>query len=258
MRVGFKMGLVVMFCLAFLPALASAAPPAPKGKLVYQDDFSNPKTSGLEDNLTATDYSRGFHDPGVYHLKGLKNNETHWSLFPRQKYANLTVELDVWDNSDDFKGDISQGVIVRAQDPSHFYAVLIDPRKGEYSVRKQDGTGNWADLIPAKASALVKQQSGVNHLRVDADGNNFTIYLNDQSLDNFTDASYSTGSIGLIASNVDAANNHMHYDNVKVYTSDPQPRSLPNTGQPAGTNLLLLAGFALLLLSMGMLTRQRR
>jgi hypothetical protein len=258
MRAIFRMGFVVMCCLAFLPTLASAAPPAPKGKLVYQDDFSDPRKSGLEDNLTATDYSRGFHDPGVYHLKNIKNGETHWSLFPRQKYANLTVELDVWDNSDDFKGDISEGVIVRAQDPAHFYTVLIDTRKGQYAVRKQDGAGKWTDLIAWKPSSLIKQRSDINHLRVDADGNTFTIYLNDSSLDSFSDSSYSKGSIGLISSNVDAATNHMHFDNVKAYTTDPQPASLPNTSEPAGVDPLLLAGFALLLLGLGAAIHQRR
>src|SRR5258706_12769660 len=78
----FKTGVIAVLCLALWPALASAAPPAPKGKLVFEDDFSNPTKSGLEDNLQATDYSRGFHAPGVYHLKDLKDKATNWELFP--------------------------------------------------------------------------------------------------------------------------------------------------------------------------------
>jgi LPXTG-motif cell wall-anchored protein len=264
MRVTIKLGVLMALCLALLPALAGAAPPQPQGKLVYDDDFSNPKKSGLEDNLTATDYSRGFHAPGVYHLKDLKPKETHWSIFPNQSYGQLTVELDVWDNSDDFKGDISQGVIVRAQDNTHFYAVLIDPRTGEYSVRKQSSANASTDLIAPKASPLIKQQSDVNHLRVDADGSKFTIYLNGEQLDTFSDSAYAKGSIGLIASNVDAATNHMHYDNVKVYSTEAQaaqptsttPTNLPKTGQPGGAEPLILAGFALLLLLLGLWTRK--
>jgi hypothetical protein len=263
MRLTFKVGLIAALCLALLPAIASAKPPDPKGKLVYEDDFSDKKKSGLEDNLQATDYSRGFHAPGVYHLKDVKNNETHWELFPKQSYGQLAIELDVWDNSDDFKGDISQGVIVRATDENHFYAVLVDPRKGQYAARKLDGAGKWSDLIAWKASPLVKQQSEVNHLRVDAEGDKFTIYLNDESLDSFSDAAYTKGGVGLIASNVDAANNHMHYDNVKIYTTEPQaaaaqPAGLPNTGQPGRSEPLVLAFFALLVLILGLWTRQRR
>lgn len=245
-----KLGLFVMLCVALWPALAGAAPPKPKGTLVYEDDFSDPKKSGLEENLQATDYSRGFHDPGVYHLRGVKSNDTRWELFPKQSYGNLTVELDVWDNSDEFKGDVSAGLVVRAQDDTHFYAVLIDPRKGQFAVRKLDGS-TWSDLIAWKASPAIKMQSEINHLRVDAEGNNFTIYLNDETLGNFSDASYAKGGIGLIASNVDAVDPHMHFDNIKVYTTEAAPAALPGTGQAGGSVPLLIACFALLLLGLG-------
>src|SRR5262245_42777916 len=150
MRLAFKTGLVATLCLLLWPALASAAPPAPKGTLVYEDDFST-KKSGLEDNLTATDYSRGFHAPGVYHLKDLKPNETHWELFPNQSYGEFTYQADVWDNSDDVSaGDVSEGLVFRATDDSHFYAVLVDPRKGTYAIQKWDG-GKSSDLVAATA-----------------------------------------------------------------------------------------------------------
>ena len=263
MKAALKTGLIVVLCLALWPAVVGAAPPTPKGQLVYQDDFSDPKKSGLEDKLNATDYSRGFHAPGVYHLKDVKPNETHWSLFPKQSYGELTFELDVWDNSDSFKGDLSQGVIVRAQDDSHFYAVLLDPRKAQYAVRKLNGADTWTDLIAWKASSLVKQQSDVNHLRVDADGSKFTIFLNGESLDTFSDTSYAKGGIGLIASNVDAATNHLHFDNIKVYTTESQPATsgqpgaLPRSGQANNDVPLLLAGFALALLGLGAVLRRR-
>lgn len=263
-----KTSLVVAIWLAFLPVLASAAPPTPKGTLVYQDDFSDPKKSGLEDNLQATDYSRGFHAPGVYHLKDLGGNQTQWSMFPNMSLGEMTVELDMWDNSDNFKGDISQGLIVRAQDNSHFYAVLVNPRKAQYAVRKLDGANKWSDLIAWKDSSLIKQQSDVNHLRVDADGNTFTMYLNGESLDTFSDSSYAKGGVGLIASNVDAANNHMHYDNIKIYSTEKQAAqpaggttaaALPKTGDSGDTppfTLMVIA--ALLLLGGGLWLRSVR
>ncbi len=51
---------------------------------MFEDDFSNAAKSGLEDNLQATDYSRGFHAPGVYHLKDVKAGTTNWELYPEQ------------------------------------------------------------------------------------------------------------------------------------------------------------------------------
>jgi LPXTG-motif cell wall-anchored protein len=263
----FVRGLLVALCLALWPALASAAePPKPTGKLVYQDDFNDSgKKSGLEENKEATDYSRGFHAPGVYHLKDVKASETRWSMFPNQAYGDFTIEIDLFDSSDDFTGDIMQGLIVRAKDDAHFYAVLIDPRMGGYAVRKQDGVGKWSDLVAFKASPLVKQQTDVNHLRIDAKADKFTVYLNGESLTSFSDAAYKQGGIGLIASNVEAVASHMHFDNVKVYSNDAVPvttapsipAALPTTGAADSAPLALAFGaFALLLL--GLWVRQRR
>ncbi len=257
-------GLTILAALALLPALAGAAPPAPKGKLVFDDDFSDPNKSKLENNLTATDYSRGFHAPGVYHLKDLKAGETHWSLLPGQSYGDGTVEIDVWDNSDSFTGDVAEGVIVRAQDSSHFYAVMLDPRTGQYSVRKMAGAGKSSDVIAATASPLIKKLSDVNHLRVDMTGDAFTIYLNGESLNSFSDADYKSGGVGLIASNVDATAMHMHFDNLKVYSTSTAangtsnvnsntPGTLPKTGAPADlTPALILAALVLVLLGLRM------
>ena len=263
----FARGLIAALYLALWPALASAAqPPPPTGKLVYQDDFNDSgKKSGLEENKEATDYSRGFHAPGVYHLKDIKPNETHWEMFPNQAYGDSEIEIDLFDSSDDYTGDISQGLIVRAKDDAHFYAVLIDPRMGGYSVRKLDGAGKWSDLVAFKASPLVKQEADVNHLRVDSKGDKFTVYLNGEPLTSFSDAAYKQGGIGLIASNVDAVGSHMHFDNIKVYSNDvvpvtgapSTPAALPTTGGADTAPLALAAGaFALLLL--GLWVRQRR
>lgn len=260
-----RVGFIAILLLALWPAIVSAAaPPPPKGKLVYEDDFSDAKKSGLEDNLKATDYSRGFHAPGVYHLKSVKAGETHWSLFPSQNYGDFTVEMEVWDNSDAFTGDISQGVVFRAKDNTHFYAVLVDPRKGQYSVRKQDGD-KASDLIAAKASKLVKKQSDVNLLRIDAAGDKFTIYLNGETLDSFSDATYAKGALGMITSNIDAADPHMHFDNIKIYSTESappatttQPATLPSTGQAENLAGLMLAVFALTLLGAGMWVRRYR
>ena len=259
MRGPMRRGLVLALCLAMWPALVSAAPPKPQGALVYSDDFSDPARSGLEDNVNATDYSRGFHAPGVYHLRLLKSDDTHWSLFPGQTYGSFTFEADVWDNSDDFAGDVSQGVVVRAVDQSHFYAVLLDSRKGQYAVRKMNG-GKWSDLLAWKESPLVKQESEVNHIRVDGIGGSFTVYVNGDLLTGFEDGAYARGGLGLIAGNVDAAQPHIHFDNVKVYAADQtaSASSLPGAGKPLEGIPLVLASAALLLLGTGLWTRRRR
>jgi hypothetical protein len=173
-------------------------------------------------------------------------------LVPNQSVGNFTAELQVWDNSDSYSGDASGGLIFRATDGSHFYAAMLDSRKAQYSVRKLDGA-SWTDLIAWKESSLIKEKSEINLLRVDGVGDKFTIYLNDELLESFSDSSYQRGGLGLIASNVDATTPHFHYDNLRLYTGEAKPapvqsQNLPVSGSPLDAQLFLalLAGAALL------------
>jgi LPXTG-motif cell wall-anchored protein len=253
----FKRYLPVVLCAALWPALAGAAPPAPQGEIVYADDFSDPAKSGLDDNVNATDYSRGFHAPGVYHLRLLNENDTRWSLFPGKSYGRSTLEVDAWDNSDDFVGDISYGVVIRATDAQHFYALLIDPRESRYSVRKMEG-GTWSDLLAWKDSTLISEDGGVNQIRVDAVDDTLTVYLNGELLDSVKDGAYAQGGFGLIAGNVDADKPHTHFDNVRIYAPAARAASLPVTGD-SDLVLLLVAGMlAILMLALGTWSRRRK
>lgn len=254
-----RTGLLIALCLALLPALAYSAPPKPMGVLVYSDDFSDPAKSGLEDMPDAPDYGRGFHLPGVYILNLHKASDTRWTLFPNKSYGQFTLEMDLWDDSDSFQGTATQGVVFRAQDNTHLYAVLIDPRSGKYAVRKLNGSGAWSDLIAWKASPGIKRKSEVNQLRVDASGDSFTIYLNGEQLDTFKDGSYAKGGLGLLATNTDAVDPLMHFDNAKIYSTEGAPASLPQTGQARSEEGPLLAGLAFTLLVLGgWVLRQQR
>lgn len=78
--------------------------------------------------MKATDFQRGVHSPGVYHMLVLMPNETRAELFARQFYKNFSAKIDLSDNSDDLAGAVAQGLVFRAQDRQHYYALLIDPR----------------------------------------------------------------------------------------------------------------------------------
>jgi formylglycine-generating enzyme required for sulfatase activity/tRNA A-37 threonylcarbamoyl transferase component Bud32 len=206
---------------ASTPVPTAAPMPNPAGSLVYEDDFNaGAARNGLEDLTTATDFQRGFHDPGVYHIRIMEPNTTRTELFPRHLYHNFNMQIELWDNSDNLLGDVAQGLIFRARDTTHFYALFLDPRKGQYRISKQDGENTWTDLIAWKDSALIKRQADHNLVRVDGDDATFTIYLNGTMLDSFKDDSYSAGMLGMIVANVDADMPHMHFDNLHVWSTD--------------------------------------
>jgi formylglycine-generating enzyme required for sulfatase activity len=206
------------------PNSGVVAPP-PAGTLVFEDDFQNVGVelakSGLKDQRDDPVFQHGFHPPGVYHFLLPNPNETHHVVLPRFAYGDFTFQSDVWDNSDSLSGSVVEGLIFRVRDDNHFYVVLLDPRKGQYTVRKLDGQDKWSDLIPAKASPLIKRRKDVNQLRVDAAGDSFKIYLNGTLLDEFQDSSYQFGMVGMLVSNIDAATPHIHFDNMKIWANDP-------------------------------------
>jgi formylglycine-generating enzyme required for sulfatase activity/tetratricopeptide (TPR) repeat protein len=228
-------------------ATAAGAVPPPTGQLVAEDEFKDRGVeSGLEDLVNDTVFQRGYHpDKGeVYHLKLLKDHDTRAVFFPRRFYNNFNMQIEMWDFSDDFSGSVHQGIVFRVRDPNHYYTFLVDPRAGRYSVRKRNGPDAWSDLVPWKVSAAVKRNQDHNLVRVDAAGDKFTIYLNDQLLDSFSDGTYQSGMLGMIVENVDAQQPHMHFDNFKAWSDDPPPAtaSLEAIRQTPGGEMALIPG----------------
>lgn len=201
--------------------------PTPAGTLVYEDDFDADASveisrTGLEDVKGDAEFNPGFH-PGVYRMEIAKANETHAILLPRLAFSNFSMRMDLSDDSDTPDGDVAQGVVFRAQDDTHFYTVLIDPRKGQYAIRKLNGADTWSDLIAWTPSPIVKRKGDTNRLRVDALGTTFTIYLNGQSLGQIadTDRPLPFGLVGMIVSNIDGVAPTLHFDNLKIWSNDP-------------------------------------
>jgi formylglycine-generating enzyme required for sulfatase activity len=219
------------------------------GRLVLEDNFdAGPGKSGLEDEGRGKESTRGFHSPGVYHFLLTRPDETRHVVLPRFALSNFTLEVEMWDNSDDFTGSMSSGLVFRARDNDHFYAFLIDPRTFQYSVRKYDTPDEWADLAPWTQSDYINGRAEHNMVRIDGDGDRFSITLNGQPLYSFTDPSYPFGMLGMIATNHDAKTPHTHFDNLKVWGRDDlQPPAAPQVkDDPNGAMVLVQGGEFLL------------
>jgi len=219
--------------------------PAPAGTLVFEDDFgAGPEKSGLIARQPPPDLALAVDPPGVYAMKLSKPNQARWMLLPRVAVGDFSLQIDLSDGSADFNGGTAQGVIFRARDNDHFYALLIDPRGGQYRVRKLAGRDTWTDLLPAKASALIQKRDAPNQLRLDAAGDTFTIYLNGAQVDSFRDGDYAAGMVGTIVANEDAPATTMRFDNLKVWSNDPPPQAsnLPVTRPALSGDMALIRG----------------
>lgn len=219
-------------------------PPEPAGALVLENNFQdNTVTSGLEDNLRATDFQRGIHAPGYYHMLLFNQNDTRVELLPHRLLRDFSLQADLKDNSDDQVGTVVQGLAFRARDAQRYYALLIDPRTGKFSLIRQDGA-KTNELIAWTASPLIQLNGGDNRLRVDAAGDQFTFYLNGGTLGQFSDTTYAQGLLGLTVTNVDATKPHMHFDNLAVWNAGAPPKPADLAAERADPNgdMRLIAG----------------
>jgi formylglycine-generating enzyme required for sulfatase activity len=234
------------------PAPTAATPPTPlaplpdpAGQIAFEDDFSaGAQKSGLVGQQLAPDLELAVDPSGVYSMSLTNPDQARWVFLPRLAAGDFSVQIDLSDGSADFSGGAAQGLVFRGRDTEHFYALLIDPRKGEYSLRKRNGKDTWVDLIAAKPSALIQQRDALNQLRLDAAGDTFTLYLNGEKLDSAQDSAYSFGLVGTIVANADAATSTMRFDNLKIWSNDPPPQAstLPATRQSLSGDMVLIPG----------------
>jgi formylglycine-generating enzyme required for sulfatase activity len=85
-------------------------------------------------------------------------------------------------------------------------------------------------------------------VRIDGDGDKFSITLNGQPLYSFTDPSYPFGMLGMIATNHDAKTPHTHFDNLKVWGRDDlQPPAAPQVKEDPNGAMVLVQGGEFLL-----------
>jgi hypothetical protein len=138
---------------------------------------------------------------------------------------------------------------------------LVDSRKQQFAIRKLDGT-TWSDLLAWQPATVIKQKDAHNFLRLDASGDTFTAYVNDEMVGKAQDSTYTKGQIGFIVSNADAPKPHFHFDNIQVYSTEPAPVLTPSTlptsgqGEPGTPFAVLILGLALM--GLGLALRRPR
>lgn len=88
----------------------------------------------------------------------------------------------------EFRGD---------NDQPHFYIFMLHP-DGRYQLIKW-ASGQITVLIPWTASTAIKQGEAANLLQVKAQGEQLTLYANNQQLDSINDSAYVEGCVGPVA-----------------------------------------------------------
>lgn len=192
------------------PASSSESDP----NLLYQDDFTDPATSWPEAKFD--NYFIGYHEPEFYHIE-LNSPHYRTTVFEPQKrsFGDATIDLEVLTNSTKTagSGDFRYGLAFR-RSGDQFYAFTISPRSKEWYLLKS--SPDSLTVLEEGTDEDINDLDVDDFLRVDAQGPNFTLYINEQFVGQAADPEYSTGEIGFYVEAFDSPNTHIHFDTLVI------------------------------------------
>jgi len=198
---------IVVFATLVL-LLAACAAGAGDG-LPWADDFSNPASGWQAESDSSAEV--GYSDGGMRILVKVANSLAWASAGRALSDLYLTVEATQIAGPDDNE----YGVMVRMQDPQHFYRFSISG-DGYYLVSKYDGQ-EWrplgTDWTPSDA---IHPGAATNLLGVVCQGAQLTFLVNGVQLAQVEDKSYTRGDIGLYAGSFFEPNVEVQFDNLRV------------------------------------------
>ena len=191
----------------------TTAPVADKNVL-YQDEFSNPASGWPEEKFD--NYFVGYHEPEYYHVEISSANYKTTVFEPaKQIFENASIEAKAFTVSKKTAatGDFNYGVAFR-RSGDQYYAFTISPRTKKWYILKSSPTA--LTTVKEGTEAGIHDLDAADVLRVDAQGSNFTFYINDKLVGQLNDKDYAKGEVGLYVQTFDATNVHIHFDSLSV------------------------------------------
>ena len=189
-------------------------PSGPELATLIQDDFTNPATGWAEKKFD--NYFIGYHEPEYYHVEITSPNYKTTVFEPgKQSFGDVTIEVKVLTVSAKTSetGDFSYGIAFR-RSGDQYYAFTISPRAGKWYALKS--SPNALAILAEGTEENINDLDTIDILRVDTQGSSFSLYINDQLVDQVTDPDYASGEIGFYVQTADSANTHIHFDELTV------------------------------------------
>jgi hypothetical protein len=179
-------------------------------EIIFQDDFSN-TSSGWDryDGFEGvTDY-----DNGAYRIFVNETDSDYWAN-PGLNLTDVIIEVEATKIGGPDDNDF--GVICRYQNDNNFYFFIISS-DGYYGVGKvENGSQELISNENLMKGKPIKLGKTTNSIRAECVGNNLVLYANDKELASFTDGTFSSGDVGLIAGTFGIAGTDIHFDNFIV------------------------------------------
>jgi hypothetical protein len=222
------------------PLFAQATPqPRPNGALLMEATFGG-GAAGFAPAYGESDMRFEAID-GIARVSILQPDLFLSARYDMERYGDFAIEADL--RGADLKIDEDIGIELRANDtagPSRFYTAAIEPAATAASFSLWQNEIGWTYLAEAALPEGILAPKGFNRLRVEAVGDEFTLFLNGTFLLRTRDSTLTgPGFVGLAVSSAldQAAGDQAQgdFDNVRIYALAPAaPPSAEEPGTGAG------------------------
>ena len=160
-------------------------------------------------------------EDGTYNLRVKKEEFAQHLKCEAATFRNFSLDIDA--TQKEGPNNNAYGVLFRYINSANFYWFVITGN-GEIHFKKQE-KGKWVNIKYISGNsgwqkcAQVKTGNSANHIRVVADRNKFTFYVNGEKVLEAKDSTFSGGSVGITVASLDAPTNkgpHFVFDNLIV------------------------------------------
>lgn len=190
---------LVVVCLLVMALSGCAvfnapATEVPSGGVLFQDDFSDPKSGW--DIWKDTTGSLVAYTAGGLRFLVQEQQFDYWSR-PGKRFADVSLEVDAikLDGPDD--NDF--GFICRYQNRDNFYALLISSDGYAGILKVKDGVYTMIHANQMEYSTAINQGGASNHLRGFCLGPTLALFVNGKKAVHAVDLDFSAGEVGLMA-----------------------------------------------------------
>ena len=192
-------------------AAPSATAPVAASDVLMADDFGAPRNAWLSE---VTEQAEKGYEDGEFRLTVYQPEYATWSYpDPPRDFADFALEVDARRASGPLDNEF--GVLVRYQPETDEFYLFAISSNGFYSVQKYQAN-EWQKLVEWTESAAILQGEDVNRLRVTGQGDKMRFFVNGEPLTQVEDASFRSGSVGLLASTHEKGGVAVAFDNLRV------------------------------------------
>ncbi|ABY34403.1 MAG TPA: zinc ribbon domain-containing protein [Chloroflexus aurantiacus] len=177
------------------------------GRVLFSDDFENPQASELGESEDSS--SRYAYEAGRYVIEVKEPELLVWALV-NGSYRDVIIETSY---STVRGGPVgAAGIIFNYQDEDNFYLFSVS-NDGYYALELLENN-QWITLIDWTQHEAIDPEN--NRLRVELNGDEITLFVNDRQLEQTRDPTFTRGDIGLAVTSFDQSGITVSYEEITI------------------------------------------